>query len=60
MFYTVAAVITFGESLLTLLFFLDSCVDCGSVSQNLSDDFAVSVEAWHLLNTYNDYKNGTL
>ncbi|XP_078380453.1 integrator complex subunit 10-like isoform X2 [Oculina patagonica] len=31
--------------------------NCGSVSQNLSDDFAVSVEAWHLLNTHNDYKN---
>ena len=50
---------TFSEALLTLLF-LDSCVDCGSVSQNLSDDFAVSVEAWHLLNTHNDYKNGKL
>ena len=33
-------------------------IDCGAVSQNLSDDFAVSVEAWHLLNTYPDYKNG--
>ncbi|KAJ7326017.1 Integrator complex subunit 10 [Desmophyllum pertusum] len=31
--------------------------NCGSVSQNLSDDFAVSVEAWHLLNTHADYKN---
>ena len=40
--------------------FLDSLVDCGSVSQNLSDDFAVSVEAWHLLNTHTDYKNGML
>jgi len=32
--------------------------DCGSVSQSLSDDFHVSVEAWHLLNTHVDYKNG--
>ncbi|XP_020611748.1 integrator complex subunit 10-like isoform X2 [Orbicella faveolata] len=31
--------------------------NCGSVSQNLSDDFIVSVEAWHLLNTHTDYKN---
>ncbi|XP_020621478.1 integrator complex subunit 10-like isoform X2 [Orbicella faveolata] len=31
--------------------------NCGSVSQNLSDDFTVSVEAWHLLNTHTDYKN---
>lgn len=43
-----------------IFLFLDSRVDCGSVSQNLSDDFAVSVEAWHLLNTHADYKNGTL
>nr|XP_058956330.1 integrator complex subunit 10-like [Pocillopora verrucosa] len=34
--------------------------NCGAVSQNLSDDFAVSVEAWHLLNTYPDYKNDFL
>ena len=40
--------------------FFHSCIDCGSISQNLSDDFAVSVEAWHLLNTHSDYKNGTL
>ncbi|KAM7450919.1 Integrator complex subunit 10 [Porites harrisoni] len=31
--------------------------NCGSVSQSLSDDFHVSVEAWHLLNTHVDYKN---
>ncbi|XP_068732945.1 integrator complex subunit 10-like isoform X3 [Montipora capricornis] len=31
--------------------------NCGSVSQSLSDDFTVSVEAWHLLNTHADYKN---
>lgn len=42
------------HSFIVLIFY----VDCGSVSQNLSDDFAVSVEAWHLLNTYPDYKNG--
>jgi len=31
--------------------------NCGSVSQSLSDDFAVSVEAWHFLNTHTDYKS---
>ena len=31
---------------------------CGAVSPSLSDDFVVSVDAWHLLNTHSDYKNG--
>ena len=39
--------------------FLNIHVDCGSAGQNLADDFCVSVEAWHLLNTHSDYKNGT-
>ncbi|KAK2573370.1 Integrator complex subunit 10 [Acropora cervicornis] len=29
---------------------------CGSVNQSISDDFSVSVDAWHLLNTYTGYK----
>lgn len=34
--------------------------NCGTLSQNLSEDFAVSVEAWHLLNTYPGYKKDFL
>ena len=36
-------------------FFLEGC---GSVNQSISDDFSVSVDAWHLLNTYTGYKTG--
>ncbi|KAK3726896.1 hypothetical protein QZH41_016682 [Actinostola sp. cb2023] len=31
--------------------------NCGSISSSLSDDFVVSVDTWHILNTHSDYRN---
>jgi hypothetical protein len=35
-------------------------LDCGNVSASLSDEFVVSVDTWHILNTHSDYKNGEI
>ncbi|XP_031566525.1 integrator complex subunit 10-like [Actinia tenebrosa] len=31
---------------------------CGNVSTSLPDEFVVSVDTWHILNTHSDYKSG--